>query len=132
MLIHIDVAAYYDWEEVPAAEAESLRKDEAKLSAEFTALRMKSSQNGGILRKVLVEQPSTTTIGMPESEIAYCTEHFERVGSPKSRGQLVAWYLAEKTMPHHAHASHFRKIIVESEPDVEKFLNSYFSTGSEA
>lgn len=132
MLIAINVNAYYDWEPVPDDEVALLRADAEKLQAELLGLRLKPALNGGLLRKVIVEEPSQTTVSLPEAEIVDCMAHFARIGSPKSRAQLVAWYLTEKVMPHHAHASHFSNIGVADEPEVEKFLNVFFETEANA
>lgn len=131
MHIVLDVSSYFEWEPLNEAEVAALKEDKPKLDADLQALRLKYALNGDLLRKVLIEAPSQTFVDMPEAQIVDCMEHFKRVGSPKSRAQTAAWYLSEKTMPHNAHAGHITRIEVEQEPEVEKFLNSYFSISSE-
>jgi hypothetical protein len=116
MMITIDVEKYYDWEPM---EGEPSAEDRL-------ALKAKVGQDGKWLKKVVKENQSYTQVNLPDQEIDYCMAHFERIGSPKSREKVVAWYLEEKVMPHHAHPDHFMKVTVHDEPEVEAFLNKYF------
>lgn len=122
MYISIDLEAYYDW-----APSDSLPTKEDVL-----ALQAKPAQDGKWLKKIIIQQPTHTDINLPESEIQSCLAHFERIGAPKTRQRLIAWYLEEKVMPHHAHTNHFVKVNVHDEPEIEAFLNTYFETQTEA
>src|SRR6266852_420302 len=117
MLIIVDLSAFYDWEPT----------DRIPTDAEVSALRAKPGHNGKWLERVVKQTPTHTTISLHESEIENCVAHFERVGAPKTREKVVAWYLEEKVMPHHAHPDHWTNISVHEEPGVEKFLRRYFN-----
>lgn len=122
MQIVINISAYYDWEnttDVPAQE-------------DLLALRYKPGQDGKWLKKVVKAKDTHTEISLPEAEIYDCMAHFERVGMPRTRARVVAWYLEEKVMPHHAHPDHWIKVSVHDEPDIEKALNKYFNLDSSA
>src|SRR5258708_1087427 len=121
MHIVVDLAGYYDWQPLSAGVEPT--------EADITALRVKPTLDGKWLMKITVDEPTHTTISLPEVEIEDCMAHFERQGVARTRAQVVAWYLAEKVMPHHAHPDHFESIHVDGEPEVEKFLNQYFQTG---
>jgi hypothetical protein len=122
MRVIIDVKAHYDWLPLPPDAA-------APSDADVKALRVKPSHSGGWLMKVRKERDTHTEIVIPEAQIQDLMEHYERIGSPKRRGAVVAWLLEEKVMPHHAHGDDFVKCTVEGEPDVETFLNQYFELG---
>lgn len=123
MHIIVDLEGYYDWE--PQAEGEP-----APTEADVIALLFKPGQNGKWLKKVTKAQDTHTEIRLPEAEIQDCLAHFARVGTPKTRAKLVAWYLDEKIMPHHASTEHIVDVHVEGEPEVEAFLRSYFGCAS--
>lgn len=116
MIITIDVGSYYDWEPMEGKPSD----------ADVLALKVKPADNGGWLQKVVREGATYTSVGMPEDEINNVMAHFERIGAPKSRERVVAWYLEEKISPHHAHTDHWTKISVHCEPEVEAFLNKHF------
>lgn len=120
MHIIVDLKGYYDW--VPQPEGEA-----APTEADLLALRYKSSQDGKFLKKVSLAGDTHTEIRMPEAEIQDCLAHYERVGMGKTRAKLVAWYLEEKIMPHHAHPDCIVDVHVEGEPDVEAFLRAFFN-----
>lgn len=119
MTIVIGLKKYYDWDPTDTRPAD----------AEFTALKAKVGQDGKYLKRVKKDAPggkTETLITIPESEIENCMAHFARIGSPKTRAKVVAWYLEEKTMPHHASVEDYISIDVDGEPDVAKFLSKYF------
>ncbi len=117
MYIIITLSAYYDWEQHNNAQP---------TQEDITALRAKPTQDGKWLKKVTKQKNTYTEINLPEAEIADCMAHFERLGMPKSREKVVAWYLGEKIMPHHAHEDHWLKISVHDEPKIEAYLNRIF------
>jgi hypothetical protein len=120
MQIIIDVEKHYDWDEYPEGQFPS--------EEEILALKAKPSEKGKWLKRVVKDVETFTTVNLPEQEIQNCFDHFTRIGAPKSRAKVVAWYLEEKVMPHHAHPDHFVKFTVEHEPEIEAFLNTYFET----
>jgi hypothetical protein len=117
MLITVDVSAFYDWEPHDGVPSEE----------DLLALRAKPSQDGKSLKRVLKHADTQTQIGLPEAEIRNLMAHFERTGAPKSRERVVAFYLEDKVMPHHAHPDHWTGISVHDEPDVEAYLRNYFN-----
>ena len=117
MLIVINVNSYYDWEDM---EGQPTQED-------ILALRAKPSQSGKWLKKVVKTKDTHTEINLPETQIKTCVEHFERIGAPKSRNKVVAWFLEEKIAPHHAHPDNFTSIQVHGDPGLENFLNTYFN-----
>ncbi len=116
MYIVITLSAHYDWE---IHNGQPTQED-------ITALRFKPTQDGKWLKKVTKTKQTYTEINLPEAEIADCMAHFERTGMPKTRERVVAWFLGEKVMPHHAHEDHWIKISVHDEPKIEAFLNRTF------
>jgi hypothetical protein len=121
MLITIGLSSYYDWEPT----------DEAPTQADIMALKAKPGSNGKWLKKAVKSASTHTTINLPEAEIQNCMAHFERIGLPRTRERTVAFYIEEKTMPHHAHPDHWESIEVHDEPEVEAFLKNYFGLTDE-
>jgi hypothetical protein len=117
MLIVIHTKAYYDWEKYPNITEE-----------EKTGSSVKLSHDGTWLRKVQLDKATTVTVNLPESEIVDVQAHFERKGEvwPRTREQVVAWYLATKTLTHCAHPDNFTDISVLGEPEIEKALKEFF------
>lgn len=117
MLITIKLSSYYDWTPMEGVPSD----------AEISGLKVKPSQGGSWLKRVVVDKPTYTQIGIPESEIANCIDYFERIGAPKTRARVIAWYLEDKIMPHHAHPSHWSSIQVHDDLEMEKALLTYFN-----
>jgi hypothetical protein len=119
MQIVVQVSGFTDW--VPVKDQKFTPSDE-----DLLALKFKQSADGKWLAKTLIDTPSETAVSLPPQEIQDCFEHFERVGTPKSRDHVVAWYLEEKVMPHNAPPECWVSIQVEGEPDLQTFLANRF------
>lgn len=118
MNIMIFVNKYFDWEPID--------KNQVPSQEDVLAMKYKPAMDGSWLKKIEKQQETYTQINLPESEIQDCFAHFERIGRPKSRERLVAWYLEEQIMAHHAPISSWTNIEVAGEPEVESFLKTYF------
>jgi hypothetical protein len=123
MIITIQLSKFYDWE--PAETPPSVE--------EIKSLRAKPGQNGEWLKRIEKAAPggqTETYVNLPETEIQDCMAQFERNGNNKTRAKVVAWYIEEKIMPHHADISKaFLSAQVEGEPAVQAYLNKYFAVG---
>jgi len=120
MHIIIETKAFYDWMRHPHPEKIT--------DADKMGKMVKQNHEGTWLLKSEISRPSTTTVVLPETEVQECLAHFKRKNEffPENREEVVAWYLATKTMPEHAHPKNFTKISVPEEPEVEKYLNQFF------
>lgn len=119
MHIQIDVGEFFDWEPYDGTPTED----------EIKALLVKPASNGGWLEKVVVEQPSHTAININDAEIKDCQDAFARKGRVWSRARVVAWYLEEQVMQHHAPQTAWTNIHVLDEPEVEAELKRFFNIG---
>lgn len=119
MQIQIKLDHFYDWE--PHPEPAMITQEDIELK------RVKQNHSGTWLRKIVKEADTHTDISLAEQEIKDCLDHFIRIGGTyQKRHQVVAWYLADKILPHHAHPDHIKAITVEGEPDVQAYLEAYF------
>ncbi len=118
MQITVQITGYFDW--VPAA------PEDEPTEAEILRMDYKQDAGGDWLKKVLIDEATETQISIPESQITTLLEHFERVGTPKTREQTYAWFIEEKIMPHHAPMPLWTYMLVQSEPETEAFLNQRF------
>jgi len=92
--IHIGVARYHDWETVDGVSLPD-------------GVDVAVSASGELVQRVLREQPSVATIGMPEAEIADQIAHAERQGRSIARPQVIANYIENTVMPGHAATEHW-------------------------
>ena len=115
MNIIINLKAYFDWESMDDMHIPS--------EEEMLALKYKPGSDGKILKKVRKEVITHNLTSLPESEIQSVMEHFERVGAPKSRNRVIAWYLEEKIFPHHFQLSDIESFETDDE-SVTQFLNN--------
>lgn len=113
--IFIRVGKWHDW-----AVTEDVTEEEV------AAGLVRQNVSGDYTKKVIVESESVTEIGLPESEVEDCMEHFDRVDKPKSREQVVAWYVEEQVMPYHARMEDWLDIAVPEEPELEAYLKRRF------
>lgn len=116
MRLIVNVARWFDWVSEPTQPSD---EDIAKRV-------VKPDAAGRWMRRIVIDTPSHTEVTLPESELADCQAHFERVEMPKDRGEVAAWYLADKVMPAQAPRDAWLSIEVHGEPEVEAYLNAVF------
>lgn len=119
MNIVIEVSKHIDWEPVPDGTAEPTQAD-------IAGLLVKKHGDKWHMR-VTKDRATETTISIPDERIADLDN--SRDHGMKTRAQRAAFLLQSHIMPFHAEQDHFVKIHVHDEPEVEKFLNSYFGCG---
>lgn len=133
MRILINLKGYYEWRPVDKSSTpkmlalpKTVKDSDGKKVILSGNPNYKVDANGNWLKKTQVDEPTYTEVSIHESEIENVSNHFERVGSPKTRGAVIGWYLEEHVMPQHASQDDWTHIEVEKEPDVEKYLNNRF------
>lgn len=116
--------AFYEWEKAPP---EAVPTDPVLLEAALKSVRLKKNANDdGWLQKVILTEDTHASVGIPDEEINKRLAHQERIGAPKTRQSVVAWFLEEIHLPHLAHPTHIVRVHVDGELSVEKYLNMYF------
>lgn len=120
MNIVIHLKGHYDWEPAPKTIAGELLK---LIGLGKPPKGAKLAADGTVLTRVVREKETHTIIGLQESEIVNLSEHFERKDTPKTRAQVVAWYIEHVVMPHHAQRSDWLRIEVEEDKRMEHVLN---------
>lgn len=116
MYIVVELTGYYEWESM----------DTTPPKEDIMALRAKPGQDGKWLKKVQKEKDTYTEINLPEASVKNYMEHSDRIGMPKTRERVVAMFIEERIMTHHAHQDNWVKISVHDDPKVEAYLNKYF------
>lgn len=119
MQIIIYLSKYYDWEKV--------KDDKFRPTTEQQlAMEYKQEAGGAWLKRVLNEADTYSTVGFPPSEVQNMFEHYERIGTPKSEEEVIATYLEDRMLPHIGPKQFWSRIEVESNKDLEKYLNMRF------
>lgn len=119
MQIIIHLSKYYDWEKVK--DDKFVPTQEQQIAMEY-----KADAGGAWLKRVLLTKDTYSTVGFPPSEVQNMVEHYERIGTPKSENEVIAAYLEDRLLPHIGPKQFWSYIEVESNKDLETYLNMRF------